>query len=48
MLANTFISILRHKKESKVENIQTLTFLFSPRKLTAEMVKYKIRSIQSI
>lgn len=48
MLANTFISILRHKKERKVENIQTLTFLFSPRKLTAEMVKYKVRSIQSI
>lgn len=44
ILINTFISILRHKKERRVENIQTLTFLFSPRKLTAEMVKYKVRS----
>lgn len=27
-----------------MDNIQPLTFLFSPRKLIAEMVKYEVRS----
>jgi len=39
---------MRQTKERTVKNIQTLTFLFTSGKLTAEMVKYKRRSIQSI